>query len=225
MLQNILTTSVGRKQIVATTGLMLILFIVGHLAGNLLIYLGPDAFNAYAHKMASLRPGLYAVEALLLLIFLIHMFFTALLVLENIKARGNTRYHTYKPVGQRSLATRLMPYTGSVILIFVIVHLLDFTFIDKTGAESILPDGKSYELYGVVINAFGNPVHGMFYIIAMLCVGLHLHHGVASFIQTFGFNHPTITPLVKRVSHWFALFITVGFSSIPIYCYYLYSQF
>lgn len=221
MLQNFISTSVGRKQIVAVTGLLLILFLLGHLAGNLFIYLGPDAFNAYAHKMASLRPGLYLVEAILLLIFIVHMYFTAMIVLDNYKARGDVRYKSFKPVGKRSLATRLMPYTGSIILIFVIIHLLDFTFIDKHGLLSVLPDGKSYELYGIVLNTFYNPVHSAFYIVAMICVGLHLHHGVQSFMQTFGFNNPNVTPLIKKISHWFALFITIGFCSIPLYANYI----
>src|SRR5437762_707474 len=110
-------SSIGRKQIVAFTGLLLILFLIGHLAGNLLIYGGPQLYNTYAEKLAGLRPGLYLIEFGLLAVFVIHMWVTALLVFENIQARG-TGYAVSRPVGERSWATRLMPYTGTYILIF-----------------------------------------------------------------------------------------------------------
>ena len=211
-----LNSSIGRKQIVATTGLLLILFVIGHLAGNLLIYLGPDAFNGYAKKLEHLRPGLYFIETGLLFIFVIHMYFTALLVLENIQARS-VNYAQYRPRGQRSLATRLMSVSGVFILCFIIWHLMDFTFADKTGPRSVLADGKSYALYGVVYNSFTDPIHGLLYIIAMMCLGLHLSHGVQSFAQTFGFSSPQYTPAIKKISNWFALVMALGYSSIPIY--------
>lgn len=209
-------SSIGKKQIVASTGLLLILFVIGHLAGNLLIYLGPEVFNAYAEKLRHLRPGLYLVESALLAVFVVHLWLTALLVLENRAARP-VGYTVHKAVGERSWATRLMPYTGTVILAFVVWHLLDFTFIDHHGPRSILADGKSYELYGVVYNSFSEPFHGLLYIVAMMAVGFHLSHGIQSFIQTFGFNHPRYTVLVRRLSNGLGLFIALAFSSIPVY--------
>ena len=209
-------TSVGRKQIVALTGLLLIGYLIIHLAGNMFIFLGPAAFNHYAEKMASLRPGLYIVEAFLLYVFIVHIWITAALVWQNYKSRS-IPYRVYEPSGERSWATRLMPYTGTLLLIFVIWHLMDFTFIDKHGPRSILSDGQSYGLYGVVYNSFASPLNSGFYILAMMAVGFHLSHGVQSLIQTFGFNHPRYTPLIKRISNYFAIFIAFGFSSIPIY--------
>lgn len=209
-----LSSSIGRKQIVAATGLILILFIVGHLAGNLFLYGGPDAFNGYAKKLASLRPALNFVEAGLLAIFVIHMYMTTLLVLENINARS--RYAVEKAKGARSLSSRLMAVSGSLILAFVIWHLLDFTFTDHHGPRSIIA-GKSLGLYGVVYNSFANPVHSLLYIGAMISVGLHLDHGVQSFCQTFGLNHPVYTPLIYKFSRFFAVIITMGYCSIPVY--------
>ena len=214
-----LKSSIGKKQIVAATGLMLILFVLGHLAGNLLIYLGPEAFNNYAKKLASLRPGLYFIEIGLFLVFLTHIYLTALIVLENVRARS-IRYQVYGDSKKRSLATRLMPFTGTYILGFVIWHLLDFTFIDKHGPRAILPDGNDYGLYGVVFNAFADPIHSLFYIIAMMCLGLHLAHGIYSFAQTFGFNQS----LAKKISGSVALFISVAYSSIPVYVYFVYQS-
>src|SRR3989338_2519619 len=124
---NFYATSIGKKQIVAVTGLLLILYVIVHLAGNLLIFVGPEAFNNYAKKLANLRPGLYVIEIGLLFIFLIHIYITAILVMENYQARGQ-RYSVYHSRGDRSLATRLMPYTGTLLFAFIIYHLLDFTF-------------------------------------------------------------------------------------------------
>ena len=211
-----LQSSIGKKQTVAATGLVLILFVIGHLAGNLFIYFGPEAYNHYAKKLAGLRPGLYLVEFFLLIIFAIHLFVTALLVLENIKARP-IRYLSYTPSPERSLAAKLMPYTGTIILAFIIWHLLDFTFADQHGPRSILSDGQSYGLYGVVYNSFLNPAHSALYILAMMCVGFHLAHGVQSFFQTFGFNHPVYFPWIKRISNAFGVLIALGYSLIPIY--------
>jgi succinate dehydrogenase / fumarate reductase cytochrome b subunit len=208
-------SSIGKKQIVAVTGLLLIGFIIGHLAGNLFIFLGEDAFNNYAKKLAGLRPGLYVVETALALIFFIHLYVTACLVMENIKARQKN-YHVFRPF-QRSLATKLMPYTGTVIFIFVIWHLLDFTFVDKHGDKSFLADGISHGLYGVVVNAFKNPLHSLLYIAAVGCLGFHLSHGVESFLQTFGFNDARYTPVIKKISCYFALLVVGGYSAIPIY--------
>ncbi len=215
-LQQYFNSSIGKKQIVAATGLLLILFVIGHLAGNLFMYGGPQAFNGYANFLNHLRPTLYVIEFALLIIFVVHMYVTALLVLENVQARGKG-YAVYKPVGKRSWATRLMPYTGTVVLAFVIWHLLDFTFADHNGPRSFMPDGSQMGLYGVVYNSFSNPFHSFLYIVAMMAVGLHLAHGIQSFFQTFGFNHPRYTPMISEISNALATLITLAFSSIPVY--------
>ena len=205
-----------KKKRVVWRGWLLILFVIGHLAGNLLIYLGPEAFNAYAQKLKHLRPGLYIVEFGLLAVFVIHMWLTAVLVIENYSAR-HVGYAVNKAVVERSWAARLMPYTGTVILAFVVWHLIDFTFIDNEGPRSILADGKSYELYGVVYNSFSDPVHGLLYVVAMMALGFHLSHGIQSFIQTFGFNHPRYTAAVRKLSNGLGFFIAAAFSSIPVF--------
>lgn len=213
-LKSYLSSSIGRKQVVAITGLMLIGFVIGHLAGNLIIYIGADAFNAYAKKLASLRPALYVVESGLLFIFLLHIWFITLLIRENIKARAG-QYQVTKSSPQRSLATRLMPYSGLIVLAFVVWHLLDFTFTDKTGARAVI-DGVNYNLYGVVVNSFRNPLHALAYVVAMISVGLHLSHGVESVFQTFGLNSTKSAPLIKKISHGFAIVVVLAYSSIPL---------
>ena len=217
-------SSIGKKQVVAATGLALILFVVAHLAGNLIVYLGPDAFNAYAKKLAGLRPGLYFAEVGLAGVFLIHMWFTALIVLENINARPK-RYSVMHVSEKRSVAAQLMPYTGTIVLAFVIWHLLDFTFIDKHGIRSVMMNGQSYGLYGVLHTSFANPVHSCLYIIAMAAVGLHLSHGVQSFCQTFGFGSPKFTPVIRCFSDWFALLVFIAYGTLPVYIMFNYYTF
>lgn len=207
-------SSITKKQIVATTGLMLVLFLIGHLAGNLLIFLGPAKFNAYAAKLAGLRPGLYLVEVALAVVFLIHIFYTASIVLENIRARSQ-RYLIYKEKEKPSLAAKIMPFTGTLLLVFVIVHLFDFTFVDKEGPQSFI-NGVSYGLFGIVYNSFLDPLRSIFYVVAMGAVGFHLMHGIQSFAQTFGLNHPRYTPMIKNISSVLGFLVAFAFMSIPL---------
>ena len=205
-------TSIHKKQIVAVTGLMLVLYIIGHLAGNLFIYGGVEMFNGYANKLKSLGPLLIVIEYALAAVFVIHIVLTACVVYENIKARGGlNRYAVDVPSEKRSLATHIMPYTGAYILVFLIWHLFDFKFITAEG-----PLG----LYGVVIDAFKDPMHSALYIIAMCCLGFHLAHGFQSCFQTMGLNNNRLMPLLKNISVFFGVFVAAAFSSIPIYVMY-----
>ncbi len=210
-------TSITKKQIVAVTGLLLILFIIGHLIGNLLIYGGPDLFNAYARKLKDLRPFTTIVEFILAGIFITHILFTVTVVIENIKARGGlNRYAVDRPVGKRSLATRLMPVSGAYVFFFLIWHIFDFTLIDHEGPRSFI-NGKSYEIYGVVVNAFKDPLHSILYIVAVCFIGMHLVHGVQSVVQTWGIDRSKFAKQLMIISHFFGFIIAVGFSSLPIY--------
>lgn len=208
--------SIGKKQVVAVTGLILVSFVIVHLAGNLLLYLGPEAFNGYAKKLAGLRPGLYLLEAGLIVLFLTHLWLTALLVVENLHARP-LRYRLVRSSGKNSVGARLMPLTGTVIVIFVLWHLRDFTFTDHHGPRSVLSDGQSHGLYGVVYNSFQDPAHSLLYVIAMTALGLHLSHAIQSFVQTMGFNHARYTPAIQKISNGLGFLIALAYSSIPVY--------
>ena len=210
-------TSIHKKQIVAATGLLLILFVIVHLLGNLVIYMGPEAFNAYAKKLASLKQIRILAELGLGAIFLTHIYFTALLVHENVKARGGAqRYAVDQAVGQRSLFTRLMPISGLYIFGFVIWHILDFTLIDHHGVRSMI-NGISYGVYGVVVNAFKDPVHSSLYIIAVIFLGMHLAHGCQSVVQTFGLEQARSGKRFIVFSRITGFLVAFGFTSIPLY--------
>ncbi len=212
-------SSITKKQTVAITGLLLVLFIIAHLGGNLLIYGGPHVLNTYSQKLHSMSILLWGMRLGLLAVFLIHVTVTYLLVVENIKARGGlNRYAVDKPVGNRSFTARLMPYSGAYLFGFVIWHLKDFTLIDHHGARSFI-HGASQGVYGVVFNSFIDPLHGLLYIIAVCFLGLHLCHGVESYFQTMGTHSTKCKQTIVKLSNYFTFLVVVGYSSVPVYVY------
>ena len=212
-------SSVFRKQMIAITGLAMIGFVVAHLSGNLLIYGGPEVFNAYADTLKKISKILWVMRIGLIAAVLIHIVLTIQLVLENRAAR-NGQYHGGGPKGDRSLATYTMKYTGLLVIAFLALHLYDFTFGNHHGEQSIiegLNDNESLGLFGLVWNSFKDVPRSIFYVFAVIAVGLHLSHGIESVFQTFGFNHERYTPLIKKLGVFIAVILTIGFGSIPIY--------
>jgi len=205
--------SIARKQIVAVTGVLLLVFVFFHLAGNMYIFSGPEKFNSYASVLKKLRPWLYFMEAGLALLALIHIYFTVTLVLENMHARGQ-RYAVYRSVGERTLGSRLMPFTGSAILLFVFLHIWDFTFADF-GARSAI-DEVDFGLYGVVYNSFRDPVHSMAYVVAMVALGFHLTHAIQGAVQTFGLGDSRYMPAIRLLSWLIGIAVAVLYISVPV---------
>lgn len=198
------------------TGLMLCGFLVSHLLGNLLLILGPDAFNKYAHTLIS-NPLIYVAEGILLLVFLTHVFMAIKLTLENKAARPQ-KYHMKKKTGRgETFASSTMPLSGMVILVFIILHLINF----KYGAhyETTLNGEVVRDLYRLVIEYFSNPFYTAWYVVAMIIIGLHTSHGFWSAFQSLGLNHPKYTPMIKKISCVYAIFISVGFGGLAVWCY------
>lgn len=216
MLQSF-TTSVAKKQIVAVTGLLLIGFILGHLAGNFAIFAGPEALNSYGEKIKALGPLLWAVRIALIFFAVVHIAFTIWVTVENRAARGED-YAIDNNFGRTSWAKKTMIYSGLLIFLFLFLHLSDFTFADKYGEQSVLGDsGESFGLYGIVWNAFLNPLRVFVYILTMIVLGMHLSHGVQSFFQTLGIVGKESLPLLEKVSMALGIIVAVGYSSIPLY--------
>lgn len=215
MLKEYLSSSIGKKQIVAVTGLMMVGFLIAHLSGNFLIFKGPDAINNYAKMLHDLGGLLWVARIGLIIAFVAHFSFTIALVIQNRRARG-VSYSTEINKRTRSLSTKLMPYSGLLLLTYVIVHLLDFTFTSANSNNSVV-NGEFLGLYGLIFNHFSKPFASLFYIVSMGAVGFHLTHGIQSVMQTYGFYHPFYTPLIKKGSIILGCLIAIGFSSIPIY--------
>lgn len=202
-----LDSSIGKKITVALAGLLLVGFLITHLAGNLLLFVGESAFNRYAEAIEH-NPLLPLAEIGLVGLFLVHIVMSARATLANRAARPEG-YQVYKGRGARTPGSRTMAVTGTLILLFVVIHVATMKF--KVGG----PRGE--ELYQHVVNWFANPLYSTFYVLAVLGVGLHLSHGLQSALQTFGVNHPRYTPLIKKAGLGLAALITLGFASMPLY--------
>lgn len=209
------TSSVGKKFLVAITGVALILFLIGHLLGNLTIFAGQDAINTYAVKLRELGPLLWAARIGLLVAVAIHIWTTVQLTLENRKAR---------PVGyavrthvQSTLFARTMRVSGVVILAFVIFHLAHFTWfwVHPEWRNLHDPQGR-HDVYSMVILGFSNPVVSAFYALALGLLCFHLSHGIASVFQTLGWSNQTTRPLFEKGGLLFSWALFAGYVSIPL---------
>ena len=202
----LLGSSVGKKMLMAVTGLGMIGFLAVHLLGNMMAFAGADAFNGYAAKLHSLQPYLSVFNIGLATLGLVHIVVGIILFFENLKARP-TKYKVYQNPGGRTIGSNTMPYTGGLILIFVIFHLLKFTFFDK----SVTP------IYEQMSATFSNPLWVLMYVAAMVIVAVHISHGLWSLFQTFGINHPRYMPLIMKLGLAVTLVFGIGFGILPIY--------
>lgn len=173
-------SSLGKKYIMALTGMMLAGFLLVHTIGNSTIFWGREAFNAYAHHLHSLGIFVPIFEAGLYSIFFIHVITGILLFLDNLKARGS-RYHVQQSSGGRTWGSRTMIYTGAALFVFIIIHLLNFHFVEKTEIRTISD---------VVTEVMNNPGFSILYLVGMAVLGLHISHGLWSLLQTLGISHP-----------------------------------
>lgn len=202
------STSVGKKMVMAVTGVIVFGFVLGHMVGNLQIYAGPERLNAYAAFLQGNRGLLWAVRLTLLTAALLHILSAAQLWLQGRRARP-VAYHRQELVAT-TYAARTMVVGGPIILLFLFYHLAHLT----TGhAHSSFVTG---DVYANVVAGFGVWWISAVYIVANLFVGLHLYHGVWSLLQTLGASHPRFDPWRKRASVAFALAVTLGNVSFPV---------
>lgn len=202
----LIQSSIGKKVLVALAGLLLCGFLVTHLAGNLFLLAGSDAFNHYAELLEK-NPLLIPAELALLGLFLIHIVLALTVTWQNKQARP-VAYEESASKGGRTPGSRTMAISGTLLLAFLIVHIKTFKYGDK-------PTG----LYDLVMSSFADPLYTGFYVLAMAALGLHLSHGFQSGFQTLGVNHPRYTPLIKGAGLLFAAVISAGFAFLPIWAY------
>jgi succinate dehydrogenase / fumarate reductase, cytochrome b subunit len=215
MLSALYGSSVGKKFIVALTGIVLILFVIGHLLGNLQIFLGPAWINGYSEHLRELGPLLWVVRIFLLITVIVHIFFTILLAIENRRARPD-RY-VDRNYAKATFASHHMVMSGLIILAFVIYHIAHFT-VRATDPRFLLLKSdplNHYDVYSMMVYAFQSPLVSGFYILAMFLLFLHLSHGSSSFFQSLGFNNQKLAPRLALGGRIFAWLLFVGYSSIP----------
>jgi succinate dehydrogenase / fumarate reductase cytochrome b subunit len=201
-------STIGKKAVMAITGVVLAGFVAGHLLGNLQIFLGPERFNGYARTLKSLPELLWAVRITLLVSVALHIWSSIQLAVVKSEARP-IGYVRSKSIAS-SYASRTMYMSGPIIAAFVVYHLMQFTF--GVGGTLYMESDP----YGNVINGFRVPAVSLFYIVAMLLLCLHLRHGLSSMVQTLGLHHPRYTPRLKALAVVVATLIFFGFVSIPV---------
>jgi succinate dehydrogenase / fumarate reductase cytochrome b subunit len=218
LVRTLFGSTIGRKLVMALTGVVLILFITGHLIGNLQVFEDPDRINGYAHFLQSLGPALWAIRAFLLLCVSLHVWAATTLALEDRAARGATPYAKSRWI-KATFASRYMRSTGYVVLAFILYHLAQFTvgvaqpasFKENIAHYTMKGD---YHVLGVtvvtagtdvldvrtmVIRGFGNPVVALFYIVAVGLLTIHLLHGADSLFQTLGLRSESWGRCLRKV--------------------------
>lgn len=226
-------SSIGRKVLMALTGLVLIGFVIGHLVGNLQVFSSPDKINGYAEFLHHTGPALWVARIFLILCTVIHVWAAISLTRENQRARGGPRY-AVKHTIRATLASRTMRLTGFVVLAFVVYHLLHFTIggVDANfkanlplytlGAEyhilgvGVVPAGTAVlDVHTMMVKGFQNPIVSVFYIVAVGLLSYHILHGLESMFQTLGLRNGSWSRALRRISLVFAALYFLGNAAIP----------
>jgi len=205
-LTNTLGTSIGKKLMMAVTGFCFCGFLAVHLIGNLTIYGGKDFFLSYVEHLHSLGVLITVAEWGLLILALIHILTGLTLFYQNLQARP-VKYQVNKAAGGRTIGSATMPYTGILILLFVLLHLFTFRFVDKTNITD----------FNILIQTFAGFGYVLIYLVAVIIVAFHVSHGFWSLFQTLGLNHPKYMPFIMGLGIVFSIVVGVGFGFIPIY--------
>ena len=202
------SSTLGKKVLMAVTGIILFGFVTGHMLGNLQIYLGAERLNHYAELLQANKPFLWTFRVVMLFCVSVHIVAAVQVWLRNRAARP-VKYRVFNPPGL-DYAARTMVWSGPILALFIGYHLLDFT----VGATN--PDFIRGEVYHNVVASFSNPAIALFYVVANLLLAFHLYHGLWSLFQTFGWDHHRYGALRRYAAVFFAVLIGAGNISIPL---------
>ncbi len=210
----LLSSSVGRKVLMAISGLIMVLFIVVHLLGNSSIFVGPDGINAYAAKLHSLGPLVWVFRAFMLAALLVHVWFGITLTLEN-SAANPAKYAVNKKL-KATFMSETMIWTGVLLLAFIVYHLLQFTV--RVTPDVVLGEDAQgrFDVFTMVLSSFSSASIVLIYVAAMITLFLHLSHGIESVFQSVGLNNDRTLPKLTALGKLLAAVFLVGYSSIPV---------
>jgi succinate dehydrogenase / fumarate reductase cytochrome b subunit len=214
-----LMSAIGRKQVMALTGLIWSGFVLTHMAANMLIIFSPEAYNKYSHALIS-NPLIYIAEAALAMTILGHIVNGIWLTIDNRKAKAQKS--SMSPSGGKAprFQSKWMVYHGTLIAVFIIYHLITFKY--GTYYSITYPvGGEMRDLHRLVIEVFQSPAYVAFYLVCMVAVGLHLSHGFYSSFATLGLYHPRYSPLLSKFGYVYGLIIAAGFIVQPLYVFFL----
>ncbi len=217
------SSSIGKKLVVALTGIVLVLFLAGHLIGNLVVFMGAEPFNAYAYFLHHMLHGMgiWAFRAVMIVMIAAHIIATIALTKQNRAARKS---YEHPATIQASKSSLTMIWSGLTILAFVVYHMLHFTArigneydsLDRYKTTLHGVEGEVHNAWLMVIDGFNWWPATLFYVIAMTLLCSHLMHGVGSIFQTLGFRSKKAASLIKQISIGYSLIIWLGFISIPV---------
>ena len=216
--RRVFSSTVGTKLLIGVTGVALFLYMLLHLAGNVLVFAGPEFFNEYSHKLIS-NPLIIPIEIGLLAVFLLHIYKALTMWFGNNAARP-VSYSKKEPAGRpsrKSVASSTMIGSGLFLLVFVIIHVKQFkfgTFYLASGSDTVR------DLYRTEIEVFRNPLWVALYVVGALLVGLHMRHGISSAFQSLGFDHPRYTRRLGAVGILLAAIIGIGLAIIPVWSFF-----
>lgn len=222
--KNALSSSIGRKFIMAVTGLFLVFFLIGHLAGNFLLFKddGGQAFNEYAHFMTS-NAFIQVLRILTFAAIIFHLVYSIVLTAQNNKARP-IGYAVRKPSPGTSWMSRNMGILGFIVLVFLLIHLRTFLYTMSFGDVPYVEyDGVQVKnLHAIVVEAFTKLWYTGLYVLFMLGLAFHLAHGFQSSFQSLGARHPKYTPAIRVTGMAFSIIVPLLFAIIPVYIYLTY---
>lgn len=224
--KRLIQSTLGKKIIMAVSGLALFGFAAGHMVGNLQVFLGPETINRYGHFLQSNRELLWGVRISLLTLLVLHVWAAIRVTLENRRARGSEPYAGASAPFAASYASRTMFMGGLMVAVFIVYHLLHYTVrvpaINLTGQDfttlkEVLPNGESrHDVYAMMIRGFSHPLVSVFYLIGVGLLTLHLSHGIRAMFQSLGLKNGVWGPWIDRLAPWVAGVLFLGYASIPL---------
>jgi succinate dehydrogenase / fumarate reductase cytochrome b subunit len=200
--------TIGKKVVMAVTGIILVGWIIGHVLGNLLVFRGPEALNSYAALLKSNATLLWALRVGLFVTVILHVTAAVQLVRQQAASRP-VRYRKQVPQ-ESTFASRTIRWGGLIIAVFIVYHLLHFT----TG--TLHPSFSHTDVYGNMVSALSVPWVAAIYLVAVAALGLHLYHGVWSIFQTLGISHPAMTGVRRGLAITVTAIVYLGFTAIPL---------
>lgn len=209
-----LKSSIGKKYLMGLSGFIWVGFVASHMLGNMLIFVGAEAYNKYSHALIS-NPAIYLAELGLVGALVLHVFLAINLSLQNKKAREQDYYSGTNGEKGVSSASKTMIFHGSLLLAFIVYHLITFKY---GPVYMVTYDGvEMRDIFRLVIEVFQSPVYVLGYVACMVAVGIHLSHGVSSIFRSWGFAHPKYTPMIEKISILYAVVVAAGFMAQPIF--------
>jgi succinate dehydrogenase / fumarate reductase cytochrome b subunit len=223
LLRNLFCSSLGRKYVMAATGGVMFLFVIGHLLGNLQVFMGPEQINAYGHFLQSNLEIIWPARIVLLVCVALHIWAASTLTRENVAARP-VDYAVWEPTAA-SYAARTMVWGGVIVAVFIIYHLLHYTVmvpaVNLLGGQDFallddpLKPGR-HDVYRMMILGFSHPAVSLFYVAGVGLLCLHLSHGASAMWQSLGWKKKSYAPLLDGAARWGSLAIFLGYCSIPL---------